>query len=114
MTGAALRPRVFAAGACGLFFLAGLPFVPLLGIQNDEALFAYGVFPPRSGAYILRAGHTDLPVMLMSYVGALKSWIYFPVFGFLGANVWTTRVPMLAAGAFSVWLLYLLMRDVAG
>ena len=61
-----LSARVFVIAACSLFFLAGLPFIPRLGIQNDEALFAYGVFPPRSGAYILHAAHSDLPLMLMS------------------------------------------------
>ena len=111
---AEIRSRVFAIAACGLFFFAGLPFVPRLGIQNDEALFAYGVFPPRSGAYILHAAHFDLPIMLMSYVGALKSWIYMPLFGAFGASVWTTRVPMLAAGAASIWLFYLFLHGVAG
>ncbi len=111
---AEIRSRVFAIAACGLFFFAGLPFVPRLGIQNDEALFAYGVFPPRSGAYILHAAHFDLPIMLMSYVGALKSWIYMPLFGAFGASVWTTRVPMLAAAAASIWLFYLFLHGVAG
>jgi hypothetical protein len=105
---------MFAIAACGLFFLAGLPFIPLLGIQNDEALFAYGVFPPRSGAYLLHTAHFDLPVMLMSYVGALKSWFYIPLFSALGVNIWTIRVPMLAAGAVSIWLFYLFVRDLAG
>jgi hypothetical protein len=31
---AGIRPRVLAIAACGLFFLAGLPFVPRLGIQT--------------------------------------------------------------------------------
>jgi len=109
-----IRSRVFAIAACGMFFLAGLPFVPRLGIQNDEALFAYGVFPPRSGAYILHTAHFDLPLMLMSYVGALKSWIYIPLFGAFGPGVWTTRVPMLAAGAAGIWLFYLFLRGIAG
>jgi len=109
-----IRARVLAAAACVLFFLAGLPFIPRLGIQNDEALFAFGVFPPRSGAYILHAAHSDFPLMLMSYVGALKSWIYIPLFAALDNEVWTTRVPMLVAGAISIWLFYLFLKGVAG
>jgi hypothetical protein len=109
-----IRARVIAAAACALFFLAGLPLIPRLGIQNDEALFAYGVFPPRSGAYILHVAHADLPLMLMSYVGALKSWIYIPLFAALDTGVRTTRVPMLVAGAVSIWLFYLFLQGVAG
>lgn len=106
--------RFVAFAACLIFFLAGLALVPLLGIQNDEALFAYAVFPPLAGVYILHIGHAAMPLMVMSYVGALKSWIYRLVFAVFGTSVWAVRVPMLLAGAASVWLFYLFMRRVSG
>jgi len=52
--------------------------------------------------------------MLMSYVGALKSWFYGPVFGVFGSGVRALREPMLLAGAASLGLLFLLLRRVAG
>ena len=52
--------------------------------------------------------------MLMSYVGTLKSWIYTPIFQLFGTDVMSMRVPVLLAGAASIWLLYLLLRRIAG
>jgi hypothetical protein len=51
--------------------------------------------------------------MLISYLGALKAWIYAPVFRWFGTDVRTLREPMLLAGAAGIWLFYLLLRRVA-
>src|SRR5262249_42155200 len=59
-------------------------------------------------------GHSRIPLMLMTYLGTLKSWIYRPIFHILGTSIWVIRLPMLLAGAASVWLFYLLIRRVAG
>ena len=99
--------------ACLFFFFAGRALLPHLGIQNDEALFAAAVFDPRSG-YVIKTGHSRLPIMLMSYLGALKSWIYAPIFHVFGTGISAVRDPMLLAGVASVWLFYLLMLRVAG
>ena len=51
-------PAPFAIAACAFFFLAGqVSFLPLLGIQNDEALFGYAFLAPRAG-YIVQLGHS--------------------------------------------------------
>jgi 4-amino-4-deoxy-L-arabinose transferase-like glycosyltransferase len=52
--------------------------------------------------------------MLMSYLGTLKSWLYRPIFQWFGVGVSVVRLPMLLAGAASVWLFYRLLRRVAG
>jgi Dolichyl-phosphate-mannose-protein mannosyltransferase len=52
--------------------------------------------------------------MLMSYLGALKSWIYGPVLKAFGISLRTLREPMLLAGALSIWLFFLLLRRIAG
>ncbi len=52
--------------------------------------------------------------MLMTYVGALKSWIYSPVFRALGNSIVVLRAPMLLAATLSIWLFYLFLRRVAG
>ena len=109
-----LNFRFSALAACLLFFVTGSAFVSLLGIENDEALFANGIFKPYAVAYTFHLGRSRLPLMLMSYLGTLKSWIYRPIFQRFGPGVWAMRVPMLLAGAASVWLFYLLLRRVAG
>ena len=55
-----------------LFFALGWLFLPLLGVQNDEALFASPLFQPKA-AYLVKIGHSRLPLMLMSYLGTLKT-----------------------------------------
>ena len=109
-----LNFRFSALAACLLFFVTGSAFVSLLGIQNDEALFANGIFKPYAVAYKYPWGRNGLPLMLMSYLGTLKSWIYRPIFQWFGVGVSAARVPMLLAGAASVWLFYLLLRRAAG
>jgi 4-amino-4-deoxy-L-arabinose transferase-like glycosyltransferase len=103
-----------AGAACIFFFLAGGAFLPHLGIQNDEALFASVLFQPRASAFTLHIGHANIPLMLMSYLGTLKSWIYGPIFRVFGTGVSALREPVLLAGVASVWLFYLLLRRVAG
>ncbi len=109
-----LNLRFFALAACLLFFVAGLPLVSLLGPQNDEALFANGIFKPYAVACTLPVGHSQLPLMLMSYLGTVKSWVYRPIFQQFGAGIMAMRVPVLLAGAASIWLFYLLLRRIAG
>src|SRR5262249_48478026 len=99
---------------CIFFVLAGNLFIPYLGIENDEALFAQGLYHPRGELYSLHIGRSHVPIMLMSYVGALKSWIYGPILKAFGISLRTLRQPMLLAGAVSIWLFFLLLRRIAG
>ncbi len=97
------------------FFLAGQPFIPLLGVQNDEAIFAGPLFEPLEPLYVWRLGaHSQIPLMLMTYLGCLKTLIYAPVFKLFGTGVYAVREPALLFGAISVWLFFLLLRRIAG
>ena len=95
------------------FLLAGQAFLPRLGVQNDEALFASAIYEPRT-VYMIDIGHSRVPLMLMSYLGTLKSWIYRPIFRAFGTGISALRYPVLAAGVASVWLFFLLLRRIAG
>jgi hypothetical protein len=105
--------RNFALACCLLFFASGWLFLPHLGVQNDEALFASPLFPPKA-AFMVKIGHSWLPVMLMSYLGTLKTWIYRPIFASFGTGMYAMRAPMLLAGAASIWLFFLFLRRAAG
>ena len=87
---------------------------PLLGIEADETLFIQGIYSPRADLYAVRIGHASIPLMLMNYVGALKSWLYPRILHSFGANVMTLRIPMVLAGTISIWLFFLLLRRMAG
>jgi Dolichyl-phosphate-mannose-protein mannosyltransferase len=99
---------------CVLFFLEGLTFIPYIGLQNDEALFGAAIFPPLKIERAIRISGHQLPTMLESYLGTLKAWIYEPLFGLLGPSVWSVRLPVLLAGALTVWLFFLFVRYIAG
>ena len=97
------------------FFLAGQPFIALLGVQNDEAIFAGPLFEPLEAVYSWRLGdHTQMPVMLMSYLGCLKTLLYAPILRWFGDSVYAVREPVLLLGAASIWVFYLLLRNIAG
>jgi hypothetical protein len=112
-----LRQRRFlpAALTCAIFFiLAGLFFIPLLGMEDDESLFAAPLLNPYAWHFAIKSGHLRIPLMVMSYIGTLKTLLYTLVFRLALPGVWSTRLPMLLAGAASVWVFYLLLRRTAG
>jgi 4-amino-4-deoxy-L-arabinose transferase-like glycosyltransferase len=53
-------------------------------------------------------------LMIMSYIGALKAWLYAPLFALWPPSVWSLRSPMVAAGAVTVVLFAALLGRVAG
>src|SRR5438270_7740362 len=63
---------------------------------------------------MIKFTHARLPIMLMSYLGTLKSWVYVPIFRVFGTGVSALRDPALLAGVAGVWLFYLLLRRIAG
>jgi len=94
--------------------VAGLAYLNLTGIENDEALFAGAFLKPYGGAYTVRIGHSRIPLMVMTYIGTLKAWLYRPLMSIFGTGLAVLRVPMLLAGAASVWLFFRLLYRVAG
>ncbi len=88
--------------------------IPHVGIEADETLFVQGIYQPRAELYSIHMARHRIPIMLMSYVGALKSWIYVPILPLFGHGIRVLREPMLLAGVASVWLFYLLLRRIAG
>jgi hypothetical protein len=105
---------VFLPAVCTFFFLAGHAFIPNLGIEDDEALFVDAILQPRAELYSLHLGHSHIPLMLMTYLGTLKAWVYNPIFHWLGTGIRALREPMLLAGVASLFLFYRLLRRVAG
>ncbi|MGE5571110.1 MAG: glycosyltransferase family 39 protein [Rhodospirillales bacterium] len=111
----AARPATaFALLLCLGFVLQGLVFIPYVGIQNDEALFSAALLEPVWIEYkVPILGHM-VPVMLMSYLGTLKAWVYAPLFALWPPSPFSLRVPVLAIGAVTIWLFFLLLKETAG
>ena len=110
-----LYMRWLAPGSMSLFyFLAALIFIPYPGLQNDELFFSGSLFSPEFTYYRLAIGSAKIPLMVMSYSGALKTWLYAPLFGWMAPSVWSVRVPVALIGAATVWLTWIWVRRIAG
>jgi 4-amino-4-deoxy-L-arabinose transferase-like glycosyltransferase len=106
--------RIAPGILCIFFVLAGCLFIPRLGIEPDETLFIQAIYQPREELYSLPVGTWNVPVMLMSYVGALKAWVYTPILRILPAGLFALRFPVVLAGAATLWLFFHLLRRLAG
>ena len=94
---------------CGLVVvLLGCLFINYAGLQEDESAFAAPVFRDWS-FYSITLGHARVPLMQMSYVGSLKTWVYAPLFWLWPPTPLLIRLPALLIGALTIvlfgWLL---------
>jgi hypothetical protein len=100
-----------ALALCGLFVVLGSLWISSPGIQADEVLFAGGIYQPEQSALTAWVFGKRVPLMQMSYVGSLKTWLYAPLFAAWKPSAASLRLPMVLAGGLMLWLVYLLMRD---
>jgi hypothetical protein len=94
--------------------LIELSFLTLPGIQQDEALFVRPFLNGGSVAYSLKLGNLLAPAMLMDYIGALKTWLYWPVFRMWRPGVWSMRLPVCLLSLGTLLLFAALVRRIGG
>lgn len=94
--------------AC-LFVLLSAAFIPYAGFQDDEALFASPLYEPIGKELQIRAFHHNIPLMMMSYLGTLKTALYWRWLPLAGSSVWAVRLPMAFAGAVTIFFFYRLI-----
>ena len=100
--------------ACSVFTLLAILVIPYAGIQADEALFSVPLFPHISKGLRLSLLPHNIPLMLMTYIGSLKTLLYWPIFRVFGANVWTLRLPVVLLGALTIFVFFNLANASAG
>ena len=88
-------------------------FIPYAGIQNDEVAFVSPIYYPNPG-YSLHVGHHFLPLMIQSYAGTLKTYLYWPLIRNVPPRPFLIRSPMLLAGALTIFLFFEFASTVAG
>lgn len=81
------------------------------GIQQDEAYFAMPLFLKHSALF--STSHS-IPVMLMSYLGCLKTWLYAPLLHLFEPSVALIRLPVLLLAAITVVLIMRLAYLIRG
>ena len=91
---------------CLLFVLAAMPFIRGLGVEVDEALIGNCFYDRGAPWYSWHFGDAEVPVMLITYLGALKCWLYTPIFAIWHPGPVALRLPMMLAAAAALWLLF--------
>ena len=94
--------------ALQLFFLTGP------GIEEDETLFVGPFVDKAPSLYEWHVGHFRIPVMTMDYIGALKTWLYWPIFRLWTPDVWSMRLPVCLLSAVTLLLFADVVRRAAG
>lgn len=98
-------PDWIAAASVLLFIALGVWNLCLPGLQYDEALFINAALGGITDSFVHRRLF-GIPVMLMPYIGALKAYLFAPVFALFGVSVETIRLPAIALSSVSVLLGY--------
>ncbi len=90
-----------------LFIVLGIILIPYTGLDGDELLFARPFFGPFDGAtHMMHVFHYPPGLMVMSYVGALKTFLYWPLFWIFRPSVYLVRLPMVLVGAATIVIFY--------
>jgi hypothetical protein len=106
--------RLLLLIVCALFVTFGWPFVKRMGIEVDEAAIMNGFYPRTQAWYSWRIFHHDIPIMLLSYLGAPKGWFLLPFIKVWGASAASLRVPTAVLGACTIALFWKLLDDTQG
>jgi 4-amino-4-deoxy-L-arabinose transferase-like glycosyltransferase len=96
------------------YLVSAFVFIPRTGLQNDELFFVGPIFYPDTTFYRIAIGSARIPLMVMSYSGALKTWLYAALFRIFEPNVWSVRLPMALVGVTTIWLTWAWVRRIAG
>jgi hypothetical protein len=109
------KMRRLSGGMVGaiVFLLLGLCFVNRAGIATDEAALECPQF--RAWRFFsVPLFHHNIPVMELSYIGQLKTWVYWPIFLVWNPSPGVIRVPAILMGALTVLLFGALLERVHG
>jgi hypothetical protein len=97
-----------------LFVFLGCLLIPYAGIEADEVLFAQPLYGYIDQTFAVSIFHHLFPLMVMSYIGALKTLIYWPLSWVVSSSVYFVRLPMVLAGAATVLVFYKWASTFAG
>ena len=100
--------------ASWLFLLLGAAFIPYAGIYDDEVIFANPWYLFNSREVTIGLFHRRIALMILSYLGTLKTLLYIPILTLFGPNVWSLRLPMVLIGAITVFIFFRLVQRTTG
>lgn len=101
---------LLAAALCGYFAFCGLRVAHGPGLSPDECLFSAAARDHALASTTL----FGQPVLLMPYLGALKTHLFAPVFAVLGASATTLRAPCIAISVVALLCTFAVCRSLLG
>lgn len=96
------------------FFVQGVIFLRYPGLQTDEVLFAAPFFRSQGGGFYLQIGPWKVLLMSLTYLGALKTWLYAPILWLAEPSVTVIRVPAVLIGSTTVAFFGVLLARIHG
>ena len=100
------------AAACVFVFLNAYR-IELPGLEFDEIVFVDAAQGnPNAAWFHMRLG--SVPLFVFPYMGALKAWIYAPVFRLFGTSALTIRLPIILIAAVTLLIFYSAIRGKLG
>jgi hypothetical protein len=97
-----------------LFVLLGLPFLRKAGLHYDASSELAGFYSCSAPVYTFTIHGHHFPLMVLQYMGTLKTWLYFPILKFLEVTPLALRLPFLIWGSLSVWFFFAILNRIAG
>ena len=119
----ARRARLIDIGipllAAVVFFCLSVIHIHLPGLYYDEALDVVPTMQIVLGQPVevwtgvsINIGEKTFPVMIMSYLGTVCTYLMLPFFYFLGVNVFSLRLMTICFGCLTIVFYYLFARDL--
>ncbi len=104
--------RVLVAAVLAAFLGLGALWINRPGLQYDETLYVLASYPRDDTpiAYTMHIRGQPVALMLISYLGALKGWLWVPIQRLWTGSAAPVRLPALMLGAAGLGFLYLLAR----
>lgn len=81
------------------------------GLQQDETGFVNAATLRLPGVFLTHSFH-GIPLMVFPYIGALKSWLYAPIFSIFGTSAATIRLPVVLLVTAGIAVVYPAVRDL--
>ena len=81
------------------------------GLDFDELLFVNAALGDLDGTTFISQKWHGLILMVFPYIGALKSWIYYPIFKLFEVSPWSVRMPVVLVLYINIFLTYKISRS---
>ena len=109
--------KLLIPAALSIYIVFALARLDLPGLNYDETLFVNGALGNLDGTFVdwgVRLGGRQIPLILMRYIGALKAWLYAPIFALFGTSVIAIRLPAVLIGLAALVFTYRAVRSMLG